>query len=46
VPGDRIIKKSRYIPKRLLSSIEKLEAEKVPAGSSIVELERLGVRGG
>ncbi len=27
--GDRLIKKSRYIPKRLLAKIEKLEAEKV-----------------
>ena len=28
--GDRLIKKSRYIPKRLLARVEKMEAEKVP----------------
>ncbi len=38
--GDRLIKKSRYIPKRLLSRIEKMEVEKV----SVREiLEVLGV---
>ena len=28
--SDRILKKSRYIPKRLLARVEKMEAEKVP----------------
>lgn len=28
--GDRLTKKSKYIPKRLLARVEKLEAEKVP----------------
>ena len=27
--GDRISKKSRYIPKRLIARVEKIEAEKV-----------------
>jgi hypothetical protein len=28
--GDRLVKKCKYIPKRLLSRIEKLEANKAP----------------
>jgi hypothetical protein len=40
--GDRLIKKSRYIPKRLLSRVEKLEAEKAPVREI---LEVLGVKG-
>ena len=38
--GDRLTKKSRYIPKRLLARVERLEAEKVPV-KDILEL--LGV---
>jgi hypothetical protein len=40
--GDRIIKKSRYIPKRLLARVEKLEAEKAPVREI---LEVLGMKG-
>ena len=39
--GDRLSKKSRYIPKRLLSRVEKLEAEKAPVREI---LKLLGVR--
>jgi hypothetical protein len=39
--GDRIMKKSRYIPKRLLARVEKLEAEKAPVRKI---LEVLGKR--
>ncbi|AFZ38286.1 hypothetical protein Sta7437_4854 (plasmid) [Stanieria cyanosphaera PCC 7437] len=39
--GDRLTKKSRYIPKRLLARIEKLEAEKVAVRKI---LEVLGVK--
>ncbi len=28
--ANRLVKKSRYIPKRLLARVEKLEVEKVP----------------
>jgi hypothetical protein len=38
--GDRLIKKSRYIPKRLLARVEKLEASKAPVREI---LEVLGV---
>jgi hypothetical protein len=40
--GDRLIKKSRYIPKRLLARVEKLEAEKAPVKEILV---LLGVKG-
>ena len=40
--GDRLIKKSRYIPKRLLVRVEKMEAEKRPVREI---LELLGVYG-
>jgi hypothetical protein len=40
--GDRLIKKSRYIPKRLLARVEKLEKEKAPVREI---LEVLGVEG-
>jgi cellulose biosynthesis protein BcsQ len=40
--SDRLIKKSRYIPRRLLSRVEKLEAEKAPVKEI---LEVLGVKG-
>ena len=39
--GDRVTKKSRYIPKRLLARVEKMEVEKVPV-SRILEV--LGVK--
>ena len=39
--GARLVKKSRYIPKRMLARVEKLEAEKVPV-SQILEV--LGVK--
>jgi hypothetical protein len=39
--GDRLKKKSRYIPKRLLARVEKLEAEKAPVREI---LEVLGVK--
>ncbi len=38
--GDRLTKKSRYIPKRLLARVEKMEAEKAPVREI---LEVLGV---
>ncbi|MBW4536531.1 MAG: hypothetical protein KME09_21595 [Pleurocapsa minor HA4230-MV1] len=40
--GDRLTKKSRYIPKRLLARVEKLEAEKAPVRAI---LEVLGMKG-
>jgi len=40
--GDRLTKKSRYIPKRLLARVEKLEAEKAPVREI---LEVLGMKG-
>jgi hypothetical protein len=40
--GDRTLKKSRYIPKRSLARVEKLEAEKAPVRKI---LEVLGVKG-
>ena len=40
--GDRLIKKSRYIPRRLLARVEKLEAEKAPVREI---LEVLGIKG-
>jgi hypothetical protein len=36
--GDRLIKKSRYIPKRLLSRVEKMEAEKAAVREILVVL--------
>nr|MDJ0568596.1 hypothetical protein [Pleurocapsa sp. MO_192.B19] len=36
--GDRTSKKSRYIPKRLLARVEKLEAEKAPVREVLVVL--------
>jgi hypothetical protein len=39
--GDRLTKKSRYIPKRLLARVEKMEAEKAPVKQI---LEMLGKR--
>jgi hypothetical protein len=38
--GDRLTKKSRYIPKRLLARVEKLEAEKAPV-REILEVLRI-----
>ena len=40
--GDRLVKKSRYIPKHLLARLQRLEAEKVPVRKI---LEVLGVKG-
>ncbi|MGV2830769.1 hypothetical protein [Myxosarcina sp. GI1(2024)] len=40
--GDRLTKKSRYIPKRLLARVEKMEAEKLPVREILVVL---GVKG-
>jgi hypothetical protein len=40
--GDRLTKKSRYIPKRLLARVEKLEADKAPVREI---LEVLGMKG-
>ncbi|MGL5075787.1 MAG: hypothetical protein ACRDBG_08080 [Waterburya sp.] len=40
--GDRLTKKSRYIPKRSLARVEKLEAEKAPVRKI---LEVLGMKG-
>ena len=40
--GDRTLKKSRYIPKRLLARVEKLEADKAPVKEILV---LLGVKG-
>jgi hypothetical protein len=39
--GDRQLKKSKYIPRRLLARVEKMEAQKVPVGKI---LEVLGVK--
>ncbi len=36
--GDRLVKKSRYIPKRLLSRVEKLEEEKAPVREILILL--------
>jgi hypothetical protein len=36
--GDRLTKKSRYIPKRLLARVEKLEAEKAPVREILLVL--------
>lgn len=36
--GDRLTKKSRYIPKRLLARVEKLEAEKAPVREVLLVL--------
>jgi hypothetical protein len=42
--GDRIIKKSRYIPKRLLARLEKLEVEKAPVREILEVLISKGTR--
>ena len=36
---DRLTKKSRYIPKRLVARVEKMEAEKVPVEKILKVLE-------
>jgi hypothetical protein len=40
--GDRVVKKSKYIPRRLLARVEKLEAQKAPVKEILV---LLGVKG-
>ena len=36
--SERLVKKSRYIPKRLLSRVEKLEEEKAPVREILILL--------
>ncbi|MBE9170856.1 hypothetical protein IQ238_26205 [Pleurocapsales cyanobacterium LEGE 06147] len=40
--GDRLTKKSRYIPKRLVARVEKLESEKVPVEEILKVLRNKG----